>query len=132
MSMEREEGLQRIRAAVADCLDLEEERVLPESRLFTDLGADSLDYIELIFTLEKSFGVKMGDDELSSLARLDLSDPEVIQDGVLTAATLERVATWLPEVRTVDDPGGVTPARLWGLLTVEALWRIIEKKLGAV
>ena len=114
--MDRVTGIERIREAVADSLDLSVEEVKPESRLFTELGADSLDYMELVFTLEKMFDVKLGTDELNSLARLDPEDPEA----------LARIAEWLPEAADLTPP--VKPADLWALVRVETLWTAVERQ----
>ena len=127
--MDSEQGLSIVRQAVADSLDLDLAEVKPSSRLFTDLAADSLDYLELVFSLEKSFGVKLARGEIDMISRLDLSDPEVMRDGRLTPAVLGRVREWLPAVDRLD-PSGVTPEVLWALVTVESLWQAVEKKLG--
>ena len=50
--MVRDEGLATVRALVADCLALDPGSVAPESRLVSDLGADSLDFLDLLFRLE--------------------------------------------------------------------------------
>jgi acyl carrier protein len=123
------DGLDTVRRSVAECLDVPEDEVRPESRLFTDLGADSLDYLELIFMLEREFGVKLARSDLDSLSRLDYGDPEVMRDGRLTAATLEKVREWIPGVDDLDS-ADVTPQRLWSLVTVETVWRAVERRLA--
>ncbi len=69
--MEREHGLTIVTEAVADCLDLERSEVTPSSRLVDDLGADSLDFVDLLFTLEKGLGIKLRKGKLDFLSRLD-------------------------------------------------------------
>lgn len=125
--MSTAETTAKIREIVADCLQLEPAEVAPESRLFADLGADSLDYVEMVFNLEKEFGVKLGTGDLGYLARLDLSDPEVVKDGFVTEAALSKVRPWLPAIDAAADPGKLRPADLWSLVTVETLVLVIER-----
>ncbi len=122
-------GLETVRRAVAECLDLEESSVQADSRLFADLDADSLDYLELIFKLERAFGIKLARSDLDSISRLDYGDPEVMRDGKLTAATLEKVREWIPAVASLPQDN-VAPESLWALVTVETVWRAVERRIS--
>jgi acyl carrier protein len=119
----------RVRGLVADCLAVEPARVSLESRLTADLGADSLDFIDLLFMIEKEFGIKVRESELDFLSRLDFSSPEVVREGYLTAATVDRLKEWLPALRTVPDPGAVKPAALFAMISVETLCVMVQRKL---
>lgn len=123
------EPLPAIRKVVAESLALDLGEVTPESRLFEDLGADSLDFIDMIFTLEKEFGVKLREGEFDFLARLDFSNPAVLRDGALTPEAIERLRAWLPALDREPDPAKVTPARLFSLITVESLAIVIRKRV---
>src|SRR5689334_23349337 len=114
--MQPEDVEVRVRGLVADCLAVEPSRVSRESRLTADLGADSLDFIDLLFMIEKEFGIKVRESELDFLSRLDFSSPEVVREGYLTAATVDRLKEWLPALRTVPDPGAVKPAALFAMI----------------
>lgn len=119
-----------IRAAIADSLALDADQIAPESRLTADLGADSLDFIDLIFTLEKRFGVKIREGELDFLSRLDVSSPEVMREGFLTRAALEGLLPWLPALGRQPDLDRITPNQLFSLITVETLCILVERKLA--
>ncbi len=121
----------RLRALVSDCLAVEPDKVSRGSRLTEDLGADSLDFIDLLFMVEKEFGIKVRESELDFLSRLDFSSPEVMREGYLTAATVERLQQWLPALRAVPDPAKVKPAALFSMITVETLCLMIQRKLPA-
>ena len=121
----------RLRGLVADCLAVELDKVSHESRLSDDLGADSLDFIDLLFMVEKEFGIKVRESELDFLSRLDFSSPEVMREGYLTSATIERLQAWLPALRTVPDPAKVKPAALFSMITVGTLSLLIQRKLAA-
>lgn len=127
--MDRAGVLATLCSTVADSLARKPSEVRPESRLTADLGADSLDFVDLVFRIEKRFGIRMRDGGLEFLARLDLSDPAVMREGFLTPETVERLASWLPAVRSLPDPGRVAPADVFSLVTVGTLQEIVERKL---
>ena len=129
MTETRDRVFERVRALVATSLAVSEESVRPDSRLITELGADSLDFVDIGFAIEKAFGVKLRESDLNLLTRLDLASPAVVQDGVLTAAALDELAPLLPALATVPDRTRVTPRELFSLLTVETLCLMIERQL---
>lgn len=118
-----------VRRIVAESLARDLAEVTPESKLVEDLGADSLDFIDMIFTLEKEFGVKLREGEFDFLARLDFSNPAVLKDGALAPDVVAKLRTWLPALDREPDPSRITPGRLFGLITVETLWIVIRNKL---
>jgi acyl carrier protein len=118
-----------VRALVADSLAQDADDVRLDSRLITDLGADSLDFIDMIFALEKRFGVKIRQGELDFLAKLDVSDPKVMREGFLAREAVESLQRWLPALRAVPDASKVTPAQVFSFITVETLCIMVESKL---
>lgn len=128
--MNKEDAIPIIIDAVADSLALEPDEVSLESRLIADLGADSLDFIDLIFTLEKKFGVKIREGELNFISRLDVGSPEVLQGDYLTQDAIDKLSPWLPALSAVEDPSKVTPSQLFSMITVETLWIMIDKQLS--
>ncbi|MCK4646263.1 MAG: acyl carrier protein [Candidatus Aminicenantes bacterium] len=65
--MEREELLKKIKAIAADKLSISEEQVTPEASFIDDLGADSLDTVELVMALEDEFTLDIPDEEAEKL-----------------------------------------------------------------
>jgi len=128
--MTRAEILERIRPIVADSLAVPVEDVRADSRLIDELGADSLDFIDIVFSLERTFGLKIREGELDFLSRLDFSSPSVLRDGHLTPETVERLKASLPALADEPDPTSVTPGRLFSLLTVETLCLMVERRLA--
>jgi acyl carrier protein len=116
-----------LRTMIAESLALDETEVTLESRLIDDLGADSLDFVDLIFAIEAAFGVKLREADLNFLTGLDFSSPTVMKDGFLTADTLAAIAPLLPALQNVPDLTRVTPAELFSQLTVETLCLMIER-----
>jgi len=65
--MEREELLKKIRTIVADKLSISEDQVTEDASFIEDLGADSLDTVELVMALEDDFGLDIPDEEAEKL-----------------------------------------------------------------
>lgn len=121
-----------VRRCVAESLALSLDEVLPTSRLTDDLGATSLDFIDIVFLVEKELGIRIRDTELSFLTRLDFSSPEVLQQGFLTAEIVTRLESFLPALALEPDRARVTPKRLFSLVTVETLALVVSRRLDAM
>lgn len=65
--MNRQEVLEKVKAIVADQLGVELERVTPEANFAHDLGADSLDTVELVMAMEEAFKIEIPDDEAEKI-----------------------------------------------------------------
>ncbi len=116
----------RLRVMIADSLAVDQQEVTPESRLIDDLGADSLDFVDLTFAIEEEFGVKLRETDLNFLGGLDFSSPTVMKDGFITEQTLETLSPVLPALQRVADRTRVTPGQLLSLLTVDSVRLMIE------
>ena len=119
----------KVRACVADSLAVEPEEVKLDSRLIDDLGADSLDFVDIIFQLDSELGIKVRESEFNFITRLDFSSPEVMKDGHLSEDVLARLDSWLPALKQVDDRSKVSPQQLFALITVEAICIVATRRL---
>ena len=119
------QNLEEVRLCLSERLARPLDEIQPESRLFDDLGSDSLDLLDIIFTLEKRFSIKLRNSELDRLLRADFSEAQGV--GELAPEDLERLAEWLPALRTAAPP--VTPQMLFSFITVESLAVIVQRKL---
>jgi acyl carrier protein len=120
----------RILRCVAQVLAKSPEQVSPQARLIDDLGADSLDLVELMYVLEDELGMKLDKEDLSLSAQLGLPENEVHENEVLTPKALALLRERYPRAQELLRDG-ITRMRLASLLTVEALAAGIEKKLAA-
>ena len=128
--MDSNELLEGVRACVADVLLITEtERIQLKSSLVTDLGADSLDFLDLVFQLEERFGVKISRGEVNLFSSLQLPEEEAHKDGVLTDRALERLRALMPEVDPAVFRPGLTVGTVPKLLTVETFVNIVARKL---
>ena len=125
----RERVLAVVRAAICDSLAIKPEEVALGSRLIDDLGADSLDFVDIVFTLDRELDIKVKESEFNFLTRLDFSSPEVMKAGHLTVPIVERLSKWLPELAKVEDKATVTPRKLFSYITVESICIVAETRM---
>lgn len=118
----------KVREAVADALALELEEVSTTSNLFHDLGAESLDFLDIVFKLERNFGIQITRGEMERAARGDMSEEEFAPDGVMSEAGLERLRELMPEASEHIGPG-LRPAQILELFTVRTFANIVQGKL---
>ena len=118
-----------IRDNIAESLAVPKDDISLESRLVDDLGADSLDLVDIIFTLERKFGINVRETEFNFLTRLDFASPEVMRDGYLTAAVIDKLADWLPQVAAAPDRTKISPRNLFSMITVQSICVIVERRL---
>ena len=68
--MERTEIEEKVRAFLIDDLEIDEDKVFPESRLKEDMGIDSLDYVDIVAVLLSTFGVKVNIEKMKAVNTL--------------------------------------------------------------
>ena len=68
--MTRQEIEEKVKAFFLDDLEIEEENIYPDARLKEDIGIDSLDYVDIMFIVEKNFGFKINPQEMTTVKTL--------------------------------------------------------------
>jgi acyl carrier protein len=126
---ERAEIFAAVASLLADSLAIDAAEVTLPSRLIDDLGMDSLDFVEILFALEKRFRVKMRSDELDVLLRAEFDPKDLVDEKFLPRADVERFSAWLPALASAPDPDRLEPQQLYGYITVESLVLLLEKRL---
>ena len=95
----------QVRQIVADALGKPHADVAVESSLMEDLGAESLDFLDIVFQLEQTFGIEITRGEMERAARGDMSDDEFAPGGVISEAGLDRLRELMPEASARIKPG---------------------------
>jgi acyl carrier protein len=85
----------RVAKVLAETLGLDEEDVTPAATLHADLGAESIDLLDIVFRLEREFGIQIDRDELFPEASFQ-GDPEFVRDGLVTDSGLAKLRASLP------------------------------------
>jgi len=125
---------EKVKASVVDALGIDEEEVKPGSVLFDDLGAESLDLLDIVFRLEKEFGIKIPRggiqaDALSAEGE-NLKEEDLVVDGVLTPLGIEKLKQSMPEVDPVRITAGFRADDIPTLFTVQTFVNIVNKLLA--
>lgn len=123
-----EEILERIKKCVAEVLAITPASIAPQSRLIDDLGADSLDLVELMYLMEQEFSLRLSRNDLSLSAQLGIAEEAVHVDEVLTPKALELLRRRFPKDANILVDG-ITRNQLAALLTVEEIARVIGEKI---
>src|SRR5207245_5680148 len=79
----QEEIYSKVSATLVEALNVDEDDITPESTLQGDLGAESIDFLDIVFRLEREFGIKIPRGELFPESIFQ-GDPEFVQDGRVT------------------------------------------------
>src|SRR5437764_14031096 len=92
----------KVSATLIEALNVDEEEIKPESTLQGDLGAESIDFLDIVFRLEREFGIKIPRGELFPESIFQ-GDPEYVQHGRATEEGLDELRTRMPfaELRNV-------------------------------
>jgi acyl carrier protein len=96
MPMSREEIYSKVQGVLVDALGVDEEQVKPTARLRQDLGAESIDFLDIVFRLEKAFGIKIPRGEM--IPENVMTDPNYVQNGRVTPAGMAELKKRMPYV----------------------------------
>ena len=120
----------KVRGSLVDALGVDEEEVAPQARLVGDLGAESIDFLDIVFRLEKAFDIKIPRGEL--FPEDILTNAQYVQNGRLTAEGLTQLAQRMPFADLTSFSANPAVQDFGNLLTVQDLCRYVESKVGAV
>jgi len=129
----RDEIFEKVQSTLVDALGLDEDEVTATSRLKADLGAESIDFLDIVFRLEKNFGIKIPRNELFPES-LFTADSGFAESGRVTAKGLDELRTRLPHAdkETLDalakDP---RVENVEDLFTVNMVVNFLASKLAA-
>ena len=129
MAVTKDEVFSKVRTALVDALGVDDEEVTPEATMVGDLGAESIDFLDIVFKLEKAFGIEIPRKELSP--EDILTNADYVQDGKVTEAgiaELKRRMSFVDFSKFEKDP---QVRNFSNLLTVGDLCRYVEAKVGA-
>jgi acyl carrier protein len=130
MAMNRDEIVHQVQEVLVDALGVDDDEVTAEATLMGDLGAESIDFLDIVFRLEKAFGIKIPREELFPAENL-MNDSEFVHNGKLTEKGLAELRDKMPHTDItgfVDDPD---INKLGDLFTVNAIVNYVEGKLEA-
>ena len=129
-----DEILEKTREILMEALVLDAEEITPESSLTADLNAESIDFLDIVFRLEKTFSTedkpfKIEPGELFPDNLLD--NPEWVQEGKLTDAGMDMLKERMPHVDFSEFDQDRDVEKVAANITVASLVTFIDRKLSA-
>jgi acyl carrier protein len=128
-TMSRDEIFEKVRQALIDALSVEEDEVQSTATLFNDLGAESIDFLDIIFRLEKAFSIKIAQDELTQSDIL--SNPAYQENRKLNAAGLTALKERIKDGDWATFEQDPSIDKIQSLFTVGTIVHFIERKLAS-
>ena len=123
--------LEKVRRAFADALGLGLDEVDFSSGVLGDLGAESLDLLDIAFRLERAFDIRIPRGGIEQTGRQGLGEKEPYEvGGVLTRAALDRLAEAMPEVPRAEFRDGLKVSEVATLLRVGTFYNIVTGLLA--
>jgi acyl carrier protein len=124
----QEEIYTKVSATLVEALNVDEEDVKPTSTLQGDLGAESIDFLDIVFRLEREFGIKIPRGELFPESIFQ-GDPEFVQNGRVTDKGLHELRTRMPFADLSGFEANPEVSNISDLFTVDLITRYIQGKL---
>jgi acyl carrier protein len=125
--MSRDEIYAKVKDVLVDALGVDEDEVKPEAVIKDDLGAESIDFLDIMFRLEKAFGIKIPRGEMmpENLA----NDPNVVKDGVITPQGIAMLKEKMPHSNFDEFEKDPKLDNMSKLFTVNAIVNYVQQKL---
>jgi acyl carrier protein len=121
----------KVAETMADALGCDVENVKLDASLIDDLGAESIDFLDIVFRLERAFKVKIPRGKIVEEARGDLPESEFDQGGVVSDAGVQRLKTFLGEVPGERFKSPLKVADIPRLFTVETFCKMVLRQQKA-
>jgi acyl carrier protein len=126
--MQREEIEKRVIGCVAKSMAKAEAELKLSTKIMAELGADSLDFMDIIFQMEEALGVQLEKSDFDFLKRTGLSREEAVSGDQLSSLAKERLAPLLPGL---DVTQNYAPRDLAQFITIESLVRVAVDRVVA-
>ena len=129
MAMARDEIFQKVQEVLVDALGVDDDEVTAEATLMGDLGAESIDFLDIVFRLEKAFEIKIPREELFPIENM-MSNPEFVDNGKLTEAGLAELKDKMPHTELGAFEQDPDINKLPNLFTVNSIVNYVENKIN--
>ncbi|MCC6677496.1 MAG: acyl carrier protein [Phycisphaerales bacterium] len=126
--MTRDAIFEKVRDVLVDALAVDHDEVTPTATLTGDLGAESIDFLDIVFKLEQAFGFKIAQGEL--FPENVSQDPEYVREGKVTAKGIATLKERMPHADFSEFEKDPQIGKVAEIFTVDAIVRFVERKLG--
>ena len=128
--MSRDEIFQEVQGVLVDALGADDDEVTAEATLMGGLGAESIDFLDIVFRLEKAFGIKIPREELFPAEGM-INNPDFVNNGKLTEKGLAELKNAMPHTDLSSFESDPDINKLGDLFTVNSIVNYVEMKLNA-
>ncbi len=125
----RDEVFATVRETLVDALGVDDDEVTPTATLMGDLGAESIDFLDIVFRLEKNFNIKIPRGELFP-ENLVAADSGFVKDGKVTAEGIAELRTRMPHANIDALAKDPRMEKVQDLFTVDMVVNFLTKKLS--
>ena len=125
----KSEIFSKVQEALVDALGVDEDEVKPTATLKGDLGAESIDFLDIVFRLEKAFGIKIERGEL--FPEDILTNTEYVEDGKVNSTGMSKLKERMPFADLSRFEADPSVQNLPEQLTVQDMCNFVEHKLAA-
>jgi acyl carrier protein len=129
--MDQDETLAVVQEAVVAALGLDADEATPNSTLMGDLGAESIDLLDVLFRVERKTGIKIQAADLADFVQGGIPDEEFSEDEIVTAKGLEHLKKVMPQIDIEELAGKLTAENVIGLFTVQNLATMYMERASA-
>jgi acyl carrier protein len=124
---EKDEILKNVKNIISQALKVDEEKIVLQSSLIKDLGAESIDFLDIVFRLEKAFKIKIPKGEL--FPEKILTDARFVKDGFVTPAGIDELKLKMSNVNWHEFAKNPQMSNLGNLFTVGMIVDYLSGKL---
>jgi len=132
--MTNEEYLPQVRSAVAEALGIDEDEVTPTATLLDELGAESIDLLDMLFRLQRTTGVKIQASDLAHYVQGGIADDEFGDEekDVITPVGMAQLKIVMPQIVAMNLDGKLSPEKVMSYFTVENLVDLVVSRATPV
>lgn len=124
---------EKVRAIVGEALALEPDEVIGDATLLNDLGAESIDLLDILFRIDRSFGVRIEAAELADYVQGGIPDEEFGDaDEIVSERGMAQLLLVMPQLETCARVSPIKADEVMSLFTVDNLEQLVRSRLGAV
>ncbi len=125
----KDEIFKKVQTALVDALGVDDEEVTPAATLVGDLGAESIDFLDIVFRLEKSFNIKIPRGEL--FPEDILTNADYVEDGKINTAGMAKLKERMPFADLSGFEKNPAVQDFATMLTVQDMCNYVATKVGA-
>ncbi len=129
MAMTRDEVYSKVKEVLVDALGVDDDEIKEDATLIGDLGAESIDFLDIVFRLEKTFSIKIPKGEL--FPDDILQNPEFVDQGKMTAKGLAQLKEAMPHADFTEFEANPEVDAMPNLFTVKTIVNYVTHKTAA-